>query len=176
LLSQTSTEDPHDTRAGTLMIGETDPAPGFFFYGGPFFPPAPSLSQQIAALRGNLSAPGTEPGDLRYIQSVRTIGLPPGGETHLWLAVIVGENNAAFAAAADAATRDIRERRRRLLAGEAEPAGEVEWSYTAPATATAQATRKPACGKDCMLRLTGRRFPAGARLPAGLQHLRRPSE
>ena len=157
LLSQTNTQDPHATRVGTLMIGESDPAPGFFFYGAPFFPPGPSLSQQIAALRGNRSAPGTEPGDLRYIQSVRAIGLRPGGETDLWVAVIVGENDAAFAAAADAATQDIRERRRRLLAGEAEPSGEVEWSYTAPATATAQATRKPTCGKDCMLKLMGKR-------------------
>jgi hypothetical protein len=171
LLSQTSTEDPGGTRAGTLMIGESDPAPGFFFHG--LFPfDFPSIPQQIAALRGNRSAAGDVPQDWRYLQSVRTIGLSPGAETDLWVATIAAENDAAFAAAADAATADIRERQRRLLAAEAEPAGVVEWTYTTPARLQAAATRKPACGKDCMLRLTGQRFPAGSRLSAGLQHQR----
>jgi hypothetical protein len=81
------------------MIGESDPTPGFFFYGDQF----PSIPDQIAILRGNQSASGEEPGDIRYIQSVRTIGLSPGAETDLWVAVIAAENEAAFADAADAA-------------------------------------------------------------------------
>jgi hypothetical protein len=162
LLSQTSTVSASGIRAGTLMIGESDPTPGFFFHGGVDFD-FPLIPQQIAALRGNRSAAGDQPQDWRYIQSVRAIGLRPGGETDLWVAVIVGENDAAFAAAADAATEDIRERRHRLLAGEAEPAGEIEWWYTAQATVTTQTTTKPVCGKDCMLGLTGRRVPVGSR-------------
>jgi hypothetical protein len=153
------------------MIGETDPTPGFFFRGDQ---PGPSIADQIAILRGNRSASGAEPTDQRYIQSVRSIGLPPGAETDLWVAVIAADDDAAFADAADAAAGDIRNRRQQLLAGESEPVGELEWSYTAPATTTAQAARKPVCGKDCMLKLTHRRFPAGAGsgLSAGLEHQR----
>jgi hypothetical protein len=168
LLSVTSTENASGIRAGTLVIGESDPTPGFFFYGDEV---PPTIPQQIAILRGNRSAPGTRAGDVRYFQSVRAIGLSPGAETDLWVAVIAAQGDAAFADAADAAARDIRERRQRLLAGEAEPSGEVEWSYTAPATARTAAAREPRCGKDCMLRLTGRRSPAGSR-PAALQHQR----
>jgi hypothetical protein len=123
-------------------------------------------------LRGNRSNSANQPTDQRYIQSVRGIGLRPGGETDLWVAVIAGENEAEFAAAADAATEDIGERRRGLLAGAAEPGGEVEWSYTSPATVQTAAAKKPVCGKDCMLRLTGRRFPAGSRLSVGLEQQR----
>ncbi len=171
LLSVSSAQDPHSTRAGTLMIGDTDPTPGFFFRGDQ---PGPSIADQIAILRGNRSASGAEPTDQRYIQSVRSIGLPPGAETDLWVAVIAADDDAAFADAADAAAGDIKNRRQQLLAGESEPLGELEWSYTAPATTTAQAASKPVCGKDCMLRLTDRRYPAGARsrLSAGLQHQR----
>jgi hypothetical protein len=169
LLSVTSTEDATGIRAGTLMIGETDPTPGFFFYGDEI---PPTIPQQIAILRGNRSAPGAQPGDLRYFQSVRAIGLSPGGETDLWVAVIAARGDAAFADAADAAARDIRERRQRLLAGAAEPSGEVEWSYTAPATARTTAAREPRCGKDCMLKLKGRRFPVGSQAPAALQYQR----
>ena len=169
LLSVTSTEDATGIRAGTLMIGETDPTPGFFFYGDEI---PPTIPQQIAILRGNRSAPGTQPGDLRYFQSVRAIGLSPGGETDLWVAVIAARGDAAFADAADAAARDIRERRQRLLAGAAEVSGEVEWSYTAPATTQTVAAREPRCGKDCMLKLKGRRFPVGSQAPAALQYQR----
>ncbi|HEY7635922.1 MAG TPA: hypothetical protein VH763_10280 [Gemmatimonadales bacterium] len=171
LLSQTNAQDPHGTRVGTLMIGESDPAPGFWVRGGIDFI-VPSIPEQIAALRGNRSNSANQPTDQRYIQSVRGIGLRPGGETDLWVAVIAGENEAEFAAAADAATEDIGERRRGLLAGAAEPGGEVEWSYTSPATVQTAAAKKPVCGKDCMLRLTGRRFPAGSRLSVGLEQQR----
>jgi hypothetical protein len=172
LLSQTSTEDPGGTRAGTLMIGDSDPAPGFFFHGGDFDAEFPLIPEQIAALRGNKSAAGDFPHDWRYIQSVRTIGLRPGAETDLWVAVIAAGGGAAFENAADAATRDIRQRRQRLLAGEAEPSGEVEWAFTTPATARAAAVGEPRCGKDCMLRLTDGRFATGSRLMARLQHQR----
>lgn len=169
LLSQTSTVNASGIRAGTLMIGESDPAPGFFFRGDQL---PPSITDQIVALRGNRSASAAEPGDYRYIQSVRAIGLAPGAETDLWVAVVVGENDAAFADAADAAAQDIRKRRQRLLASESETVGEPEWSYAAPPTARTQAGMKPVCGKDCMLRLTSRQFPAGARseLSSGLRH------
>ena len=172
LLSQTSTEDPGGTRAGTLMIGDSDPAPGFFFHGGDVDAEFPLIPQQIAALRGNKSAAGDFPHDWRYIQSVRTIGLKPGAETDLWVAVIAAENDAAFENAADAAAQDIRQRRQSLLAGEAEPSGEVEWAFTAPATARAAAVGAPRCGKDCMLRLTDGRFATGSRLMTRLQHQR----
>jgi hypothetical protein len=171
LISQSEAADPHGTRLGTLMIGESDPTPGYFVRGGVDFD-FPTIQQQIAALRGNRSNSSAEPTDQRYIQSVRAIGLSPGAETDLWVAVIAAENDGAFADAADAATQDIRERRQRLLAGEVEPSGEVEWSYTTPATAQPTAAGKPVCGKDCMLRLTGRGSPLGSRLPAGLQHQR----
>ena len=156
---------------GGQRPGGSNPAPGFFFDRSQF----PLIGEQIAALRGNLSAPGTAPGDLRYIQSVRAIGLSPGAETDLWVVVLAGQGDAAFARAADAATEDIRARRRRLAdALAAEPPAESEWSYTAPATV--QAVQKPACGRNCMLRLIGKRAPAGSPLPAALQHLRRPRE
>jgi hypothetical protein len=172
LISQTDVDDPHGTRVGTLMIGESDPAPGYFILGsGPDFDFL-TIPQQIAALRGNRTNSGDGPDDQRYIQSVRAIGLSPGAETDLWVAVIAAENDAAFAAAADAATRDIRERRQRLLAGAAEPSGEVEWSYTAPATARTTAAREPRCGKECMHKLKGGRFPAGSQAPAALQYQR----
>ena len=103
---------------------------------------------------------------------MRAIGLSPGGETDLWVAVIAARGDAAFADAADAAARDIRERRQRLLAGGAEVSGEVEWSYTAPATTQTVAARQPRCGKDCMLKLKGRRFPVGSQAPAALQYQR----
>jgi hypothetical protein len=153
LLSVSNVEGP-STRVGTLMIGETSPAPGFFFTGFQF----PLLSQQIAILRGNRSAPGTEPGDYRYIQSVRAIGLRPGAETDLWVAVVAGENDAAFAQNADAAAEDVRARRQSLATesvAQLEPPAELEWSYTAPSTV--QAAKKPVCGKDCMLKLMGGR-------------------
>jgi hypothetical protein len=177
LISQTDADDPRGTRVGTLMIGESEPAPGFFVHGGPDFD-FPLIPEQIAALRGNRTNSADEPDDQRYIQSVRTIDLSPGAETDLWVAVITAENAGAFADAADAAGGDIRERRQRLLAGEAEPSGEREWTYTAQAPTQAAAGRELRCGKDCMLRLTGRRFPAGAgsRLSAGLQNERRPPE
>jgi hypothetical protein len=171
LLSQADAQDPGGTRVGTLMIGESDPAPGFFVTGGFDFI-APSIPQQIAILRGNRSNSADGPTDQRYIQSVRAIGLSPGAETDLWVAVIAAASDAAFADAADAATRDIRERRQRLVAGEAEPSGAVEWSHAGSATAPAAAAKRPRCGKDCMLRLTGGRFPAGSRLSAGARHQR----
>ncbi len=98
--------------------------------------------------------------------------MKPGAETDLWVAVIAAENDAAFENAADAAAQDIRQRRQSLLAGEAEPSGEVEWAFTAPATARAAAAGEPRCGKDCMLRLTEGRFATGSRLMARLQHQR----
>jgi hypothetical protein len=173
LLSVTSTENATGIRAGTLMIGESDPTPGFIFYGDEI---PPSIPQQIAILRGNRSPSPLRPGDVRYFQSVHAIGLGPGDDTDLWVAVIAAQGDAAFADAADAAAADIRERRQRLLAAEAEPSGVVEWTYATPATVQATATKKPRCGKDCMLRLTGRRYPLGSQLPAGLQHLRGPRE
>jgi hypothetical protein len=173
LLSQTDAQDPHGTRVGTLMIGESDPAPGFWVRGDLA---APTIPEQIAALRGNRSNSADEPTDQRYIQSVRAIGLSPGAETDLWVAVIAAESDGAFADAADAASRDIRERRQRLLAGEAEPSGELEWSYAASVTPQTTPARRPVCGKDCMLTLMGKRAPAGSRLSAGLQHQRRTRE
>jgi hypothetical protein len=177
LISQADADDPLGRRVGTLMIGESDPAPGFFVHGGPDFE-FPLIPEQIAALRGNRTSSADTPDDQRYIQSVRTIGLSPGAETDLWVAVIATESEGAFADAADAATRDIRQRRERLLAGAAEPAGVLEYSYTSPVTARAAAAGSPRCGKDCMLRLTDRRYPAGAgsQLPAGLEHQRRSRE
>jgi hypothetical protein len=177
LISQADVDDPLGRRVGTLMIGESDPAPGFFVHGGPDFE-FPPISVQIAALRGNRTSSADTPDDQRYIQSVRTIGLSPGAETDLWVAVIAAKNQGAFADAADAATLDIRERRERLLAGAAEPVGELEYSYTSAATARTAAASSPRCGKDCMLRLTGRRYPAGAgsRLSTGLEHQRWPRE
>jgi hypothetical protein len=165
LLSQSNVEGVPGPRVGTLMIGETSPAPGFFFTGFDF----PSLSQQIAALRGNRSALVTEPADLRYIQSVRAIGLKPGAETDLWVAVVAGENDAAFDRNADAAAEDIRARRQSLATesvADLEPPAELEWSYTAPSTV--RAAKKPVCGKDCMLKLMGERGarPALQRRPA----------
>ena len=160
LLSATSTENASGVRVGTLMIGESDPTPGFFFYGDEI---GPSIADQIAILRGNRSAQGNRPGDLRYIQSVRTVGLMPGAETDLWVAVIAAENDAAFADAADAATADIRDRRRNLLAADE---GQLEWSYTAPATARASAKREPTCGKDCLLEAHEPAVPRGLDLKA----------
>jgi hypothetical protein len=170
LFSVTSTADPGGIRAGTLMLGESDPTPGFFHNGDVA---GPTIPQQIAILRGNRSNnPATQPGDVRYFQSVRAIGLSPGAETDLWVAVIAARGDAAFATATDAAARDIRERRQRLLAGAAEPSGEVEWSHAAPAAAGTAAARGPRCGKDCMLQRTGQRFPGESRLSADLQHQR----
>jgi hypothetical protein len=173
LISQADVDDPSGRRVGTLMIGESDPAPGFFVHGGPDFE-FPLIPDQIAALRGNRTSSADTPDDQRYIQSVRAIGLSPGAETDLWVAVIAAENEGAFADAADAATRDIRERRERLLAGASKPVGELEFSYSSPAKARTAKASSPRCGKDCMLRLTGRQYPAGAgsRLPAGLEHQR----
>jgi hypothetical protein len=174
LISQADADDPDGTRVGTLMVGESEPAPGFFVHGGPDFD-FPSIADQIAALRGNRTNSASTPDDQRYIQSVRTIGLAPGAETNLWVAVIAAASDAAFAEAADAAAGDIAERRQRLLAGAPEVLGELEYSYSSPAIArTAAATTAPRCGKDCMLKLTDRRYPvgAGSRLSAGLQHQR----
>ena len=156
------------------MLGESDPTPGFFHNGDVV---GPTIPQQIAILRGNrTNDPATQPVDVRYFQSVRAIGLRPGAATDLWVAVIAARGEAAFADAADAASGDIRERRQRLLAGEAEPSGEVEWSYTPSATTRMAAAREPRCGKDCMLKLKEQRFPAGSQLPAALQHQRWPRQ
>ena len=173
LISQADADDPDGTRVGTLMIGESDPAPGFFIHGGADFE-SPSIAEQIAALRGNRTNSANTPDDQRYIQSVRTIGLAPGAETNLWVAVIAAASDAAFADAADAAASDIRDRRERLLAGVPEALGALEWSYNSPATARTVATTAPRCGKDCMLKLTDRQYPvgAGSRLSTGLQHQR----
>ena len=173
LISQNDWDDPNGTRVGTLMIGESDPAPGFFVHGGPDFD-FPLIAEQIAALRGNRTNSANIADDQRYIQSVRTIGLGPGAETNLWVAVIAAEDEGAFADAADAANADITRRRQQLLAGAAEPTGVVEYSYTTSGRARPEMAGAPRCGKDCMLRLTSRRYPAGAgsRLSAGLQHQR----
>jgi hypothetical protein len=147
LLSQSNVEGS-TTRVGTLMIGDTDPTTGYFFTGFEF----PAIPDQIAILRGNRSASGREPGDYRYIQSVRAVGLNPGAETDLWVAVIAGEDDAAFAETADAAAEDIAARRRSLASGlvaEAAPVEALEWSYTAPAGL--RAGLKAVCGKDCTL-------------------------
>jgi hypothetical protein len=170
LLSVTSTEDASGIRAGTLMLGESDATPGYFFNGDAL---PPTISQQVAILRGNrTNSPATQPNDVRYFQSVRAIGLSPGAQTDLWVAVIAAPGDAAFADAADAAARDIGERRQRLLAGAAEPAGAVEWSSTTRATAPTVTVRQERCGKDCMLRRTGQRFPGESRQAAGLQQQR----
>ena len=167
LLSQADADDPGGTRVGTLMIGESDPTPGFFVKGGFDFI-APLIPEQIAILRGNASNSGDATTDYRYIQSVRAIGLSPGAETDLWVAVIAAASDGAFADAADAANRDIQDRRRRLLAGVAETSGVLEWSHAGLATTPMAAANRPRCGKDCMLRLTGRRFPAGSLPSAGV--------
>ena len=106
-----------------------------------------------------------ESGDLRYIQSVRTVALRPGAATDLWVAVTAGENDAAFARNADAAAEDISARRQQLSGGlvaELDPSAELEWSYAASAPSVATAVKKPVCGKDCTLRLRAER---GARRP-----------
>jgi hypothetical protein len=170
LLSQADAEDPHGTRLGTLMIGESDPAPGYFVK-GVFDFDFPTIPQQIAILRGNRSNSADAPDDQRYIQSVRTIGLAPGAETDLWVAVIAGEDEASFSDAAAAATRDINNRRRNLLAADQ---GVLEWSYASPPGLTAQARKTPVCGKECLLGLAGKRIPPGSvsRLSTRLQHQR----
>lgn len=170
LLSQAEAEDPGGTRVGTLMIGESDPAPGYFVKGAVEFE-FPTIPQQIAILRGNRSNSADTPDDQRYIQSVRTVGLAPGAETDLWVAVIAAEDEAAFTEAADAATRDINNRRQNLLAAEE---GVLEWSYASPTGVTAQARKTPVCGKECLLGLADRRISPDmkSRLSAGLQHQR----
>jgi hypothetical protein len=150
LLSQASSEGGTGIRVGTLMIGDTPPTPGYFFYGFPVLQ-IPSLTQQIHALNGRLTARGTEPGDLRYIQSVEPIALNDGAETTLWVAVIAGEGGAEFERNADAAAEDIGERRRNqrqdLLADEG--------AYMTPGIA--RASSRPSCGKECVLQLKDRR-------------------
>jgi hypothetical protein len=105
-----SNEFEGTTRAGTLMVGEAAPSPGFFFSGFDF---PPTLSDQVAALTGALTtSPPEEPADLRYIQGVSPVTLHHGKSTDLWVAVIAGEDAAAFQANAEAAARDIETHRR----------------------------------------------------------------
>jgi hypothetical protein len=110
LMYQSNEFEGTTTRAGTLMVGETAPSPGFFFTGFDF---PPNVSDQIAALTGALTTgPPGEPADLRYIQGVSPVTLKHGKSTDLWVAVIAGEDAAAFQANAAAAARDIETHRR----------------------------------------------------------------
>jgi hypothetical protein len=107
LLSQSNAEGP-PTRAGTLVVGDSPPTPGYFFS----TPSAPSLLDQAAALAGSLSEPAAGVGDYRYIHGVAPLELPPGRSTDLWVAIVTGADESEFADNADAALADIQSRRR----------------------------------------------------------------
>jgi hypothetical protein len=147
-----SNEFEGTTRAGTLMVGETASSPGFFFTGFDF----PSLTDQIAALTGALTTgPPEDFADLRYVQGVSPVTLHQGKSTDLWVAVIAGEDAAAFHANAEAAARDIETHRREpeavATSGStlALPQSEVRASgYQRPP--------RPVCKQDCA-RQDGRR-------------------
>jgi hypothetical protein len=104
-------DDGESTRhAGTLMQGDAPANQGFYFLGSTGT--SLQLSDQVAVLQGSLSAPPVGPGDLRYIQSVGPIDLRPGEATALWVATVLGEDEAAFKRNAEAASADIVVRRR----------------------------------------------------------------
>jgi hypothetical protein len=106
LLSQSNSEGL-PTRAGTLIVGDSPPTPGYFFS----TPLAPSLSEQSAALAGSLFEPAAGAGDYRYIQSIAPITLRPGRSTDFWVAIVMGADESEFAENADAAQRDIESHR-----------------------------------------------------------------
>jgi len=151
LMYQSNFFEEATTRAGTLMVGETAPSPGFFFAGFP-----PSLADQVAALSGTLAAgPLEDPADLRYIQGVSPITLKHGKSTDLWVAVIAGEDEAAFLAAADAAARDIATHRR-IPESVAERGTPLAPSGSLVRASPAQPVHRPACLKDCLRQLKER--------------------
>lgn len=133
--------------AGTLMQGEAPPNQGFFFLSqtGVFLP----LVDQVAVLKGSLSAPAPGSGDLRYIQSVGPVTLKPGKKTDLWVATVLGEDLAAFGINAQAASDDI-ERHRRIpeAVADTDPLGATTIAIREPAT---RSTRTIGC-KECELR------------------------
>ena len=114
-----SNADGPPTHAGTLVAGGAPPGPGYFFSGLS----TPSLADQAAVLAGSLSQSPGEPGDIRYIHGISPVELGHGGTAELWVAVVLGEDAAKFAANADAALRDVD--RRRHAAEPAATAGEA---------------------------------------------------
>jgi hypothetical protein len=156
LMYQSNLFEEVTTRAGTLMVGETAPSPGFFFAG---FAPPLTTGEQVAALTGDLSAPPLspeEPADLRYIQGVSPVTLKHGKSTDLWVAVIAGENEAAFLATAEAAARDI-ETHRRIPESVAERGSQRVLSHSLVRAGASQPVRRPVCMKDCLRELKERR-------------------
>jgi hypothetical protein len=156
LMYQSNLFEEATTRAGTLMVGETASSPGFFFAG---FAPPPTTGEQVAALTGELSAPPLppeEPADLRYIQGVSPVTLKHGKSTDLWVAVIAGENEAAFLATAEAAARDI-ETHRRIPESVAERGSQRALSHSLVRAGASQPVRRPVCMKDCLRELKERR-------------------
>ena len=84
--------------ADDRRIGST---PGFFFYGDQI--PVDRRSDRGTA-RQSVGLGGRSRATSATSRVSAAIGLSPGAETDLWVAVIAAENDAAFADAADAAS------------------------------------------------------------------------
>jgi len=154
LMYQTKADQP-DVQVGTLLVGDGSVSGGFF-YTNQLVPP---LGVQLAALDGSLTeSPPPTPADYRYIQGQRSLTLPPGGSTDLWMAVVAGEDPAGFAASVAGATRDIDVRRpgprAAAAAGTTETATvtmslRVDPARSGPRSGAAQG--KPSCGAGCRI-------------------------
>jgi hypothetical protein len=90
------------THAGTLVMGA--PAAGHYFTDllTPF-----TEGEQLRALSGALQVPSAIAADIRYIQSVGPITLGAGSTRVIWVALVMGDDNAQLLANAAAAAADI---------------------------------------------------------------------
>jgi hypothetical protein len=87
---------------------------------------------------------------------VSPVTLKHGKSTDVWVAVIAGEDAAAFLATAEAAARDI-ETHRRIPGPVAERGSQRVLSHSLVRASASQPVRRPVCMKDCLRELKERR-------------------
>lgn len=126
------------THLGTLLLGEA-PVTGNYFFN---FEQAPSIADQIRALRGGLRATTAGPSDLRYIQGAGPIVLDRREAQDVWLAVVAGESRSQLLANANAA-RDHVSRLVNTAIGDAS-----ETRSITPRSSTPALLHRPTC-KHC---------------------------